>query len=1043
MDVTPGRARVAGAVEVLTGAGGASYDDVRDAGGWSLLDTDTPNYGFSPEAYWFRIHLHNPTGGDVERMIEVAYPPLDHLSLYAVEPDGSVTHYETGDALPFDHRPVDRRTFVFPVAVPAGTTVPIFLRVASESSVQVPLRVWSPTAFLDHTYTNQLWLGAFYGLMLIMILYNLFVYASVRDASFLYFCLFVAGYVCIQAGLDGLSYQYLWPNAPGLNAVAMPIAITGGSALGVAFSRRFLQLATILPRWDRVCGYLTTAGAAICVLALLVPYSLAVRVATAYAAVVILLLMAAGPRALRAGFRSARFYVLAWAAFLLGSISLILGKFGLLPANLATLRGPQLGAALEVLLFSLALADRINILQREARAAQREALEAQLRATERLQEEVDARTAELRDQADRLRELDAQKTRFFQNVSHELRTPLTLILSSSDELCQSPTLAQDDRIALVDKNARRLLRLVNELLDFQKLAAGRKQLARAPIDLVAFLHSCAEYVRPACEPRDIELALELPESERVVVEAEADALEKVAFNYLSNALKHTPKGGRISVGLTVDADAEVAELTVSDSGRGIAESDRSRLFQVFSQLDDDKARKAGSGLGLALVRELVEAHGGEVGVDSEVGRGSRFWARLPLAPSGHASLTTVALSPWELDVGAPDSDAAVETTGEFEDKPGSVILVVDDLPDMRALVRRTLDRQGYDTVGTSNGARALDVARKLKPQLIVTDWMMPELTGPELIERLRADPDLAGTPVVLLTAKTDDESRTTAVQIGADAFLGKPFDELELSSIVRNLLALKARERELERAQQAKEELTRFVIHDLKNPLTVIAANVDLMLEDRSLDDDARESLVAVQQATESTHRMVLNLLDISRSEDGHLEPRLEPIATAELAGELDTTMTRWLQRKNQRLDIDMRTNELVADRSLVRRILENLIENAAKHSPPGEPIRVELERDGAAVVLRVRDRGPGVPEAARATVFDKYAQVDRGHAAPGSHGLGLQFCRLAAEAHGGSIGVDDNEPTGACFWVRLPQRRSSQRRPSWPDQVHSARPSE
>jgi two-component system, sensor histidine kinase LadS len=900
--------------------------------------------------------------------------------------------------------------------------------------MQVPIKLQTARAFATASARTSLFMGIFYGVVMVMTLYNLFLFIGLRDRSYLYFCIFVAGYCVVQAGIDGFAYQYAWPNSPGWNRLSLPLSVGVTSLGGMLFARSFLDLRHTLPRTDRLIRALLWVIAATFLVSLTVSYADSIRLVAVEAAVFSILLLVVGILSLRTGNRAARFFVLGWLAFLLGAVLLVLNKFGVLPVFFATVHGPRIGAVLDMLFLSFALADRINFMKAETEAAQQSALEAQTLATHRLQEEVDKQTRELR-------EADAQKTRFFQNVSHELRTPLTLILAPLEQLAADPRLAGDRRLTLSLDNAGRLLRLVNQLLDFQKIEAGKREFNLVAIELGGFVRAICAQARPACERRDIEFALDVP-AERVVIRAEADALEKIVFNYLSNALKHTPDGGSIRV--TVKADGEAAVVTVADTGPGIEPAAQERLFRVFSQIDD--GARGGTGLGLALVKELAEAMAGEVWVDSRPGEGSRFFARFPIAEDQAAvgsAIPQALQNQLASSTGAHRSVSAGQSTGEYAPAGGADVLIVDDLPDMRSLIAGILAEHGYTTVEASSAAEALELVAHERPRLVLTDWMMPRMSGPELIRELRADPELASTPVVLLTAKSDEQSRLEGTSAGADAFLGKPFHAGELLSVIRNLLSLKAREREVEElndelrderdalrlAQDRKAQLTQFIVHDLKNPLTIITASVDLLLAEETLPDDVRETLESALLASETAARMVLDLLDVDRNEDGALIPNLVTLDARALLEEVGQRMGRWLRLGGRTLAIDAEPVAVTADRDLVIRTLENLVENAAKYGARGGTVRVSATREDGAVVLRVVDDGPGIPAEQRERIFDKYHRIDAGDdAVRSSRGLGLVFCRVATEAQGGAIWVEDAEPTGCCFCIRLPRAAASGR---------------
>ena len=401
-----------------------------------------------------------------------------------------------------------------------------------------------------------------------------------------------------------------------------------------------------------------------------------------------------------------------------------------------------------------------------------------------------------------LKSIDAQKTSFFQNVSHELRTPLTLILPPLDEAIQARP--EDTQMVMAARNARRLLRLVNQLLDLQKLRAGPQTVSTEPIDIGRFLLLSGDVFQSACAQKDIKFEVRVHdirdpgENAEVWIDGETDALEKIVFNFLSNALKFTPSGGHIS--LEAHASAETVKIAVRDTGPGIATEDMPRLFKEFSQLDTTSTREyEGTGLGLALARSLAEQLGGRVGVESVLGEGSEFWVEFTRTDAGERQPDLESTpKEWLIDPIALANQPSETTSTPQGPADGELVLVVDDIADLRALVCKFMHEDGFRTLEAANGQRALELARAHRPDVIVTDWMMPVMSGPELIRSVKSEPDLSTVPVVLLTAKSEDESKLAGHQIGADSFLGKPFNAQELTSIVRNLTALKAREREVE-----------------------------------------------------------------------------------------------------------------------------------------------------------------------------------------------------------------------------------------------------
>ncbi|MBE8998542.1 response regulator [Nostoc sp. LEGE 12447] len=419
-----------------------------------------------------------------------------------------------------------------------------------------------------------------------------------------------------------------------------------------------------------------------------------------------------------------------------------------------------------------------------------------------------------RQQAERLLELDKQKTEFFQNISHEFRTPITLIQGPLESAVAAGEGLSYSQSAIALRNSRRLLRLVNQLLDLQRLDAGRMQPSFHPCDLVEFVSQIVESFRPYCEKKRLHLATQLDECSPVYLDMEK--FDKVVYNLLSNAMKFTPEGGTISVRLKSEQDRCI--LQVQDTGIGIVKEQIPHLFERFRQAEGSANRSyEGSGLGLALVKELVELHGGHVTVESVYGQGTTFSLWL-VTGNGHLPVQQVLETPAEVNtsranVELADLELVESTTDNIEDitinfspkidtqdsalKTQHSILVVDDNPDLRTYVSEIFRRNGYHVRTARNGYEGHSLAKEIIPSLIVTDLMMPLVSGLEMIQMIRNEEKLKGTPIILLTAKVDEETRIEGTEHGADAYLAKPFNDRELLAEVRNLLALKENERRI------------------------------------------------------------------------------------------------------------------------------------------------------------------------------------------------------------------------------------------------------
>ncbi len=445
-----------------------------------------------------------------------------------------------------------------------------------------------------------------------------------------------------------------------------------------------------------------------------------------------------------------------------------------------------------------------------------------------------------RERAEALAELDRSKTQFFQNVSHELRTPLSLILSpAEDALHATDDEGQRELLGVILRNALRLQKLVNNLLDFSRLESGRSDPMREATNLGEFTADLASMFRAACERAGLSLSVETPAAP-VIVAVDREMWERIVLNLVSNAFKFTFEGG-ITVHLGREGDTAV--LTVADTGTGIAPEELERLFERFRRVRGARSRThEGSGIGLALVQELVRLHDGTVDAESEPGAGTTFTVRVPLteadvassaaAPTGGAAAYVEEALRW-----LPDASQAIESedvvgaglpAAQLAGAGRARVLVADDNADLREYLERLLGL-AYAVEAVSDGRAALEAIARERPDLIVTDAMMPELDGFGLLTALRADPATAQVPVIMLSARAGEEAAVEGLAAGADDYLVKPFSSRELLARVRATLDLA----DLRRAAALATERHAQLLRDLAEAAIAInsAQTVGAVLE--------------------------------------------------------------------------------------------------------------------------------------------------------------------------------------------------------------------
>ena len=427
-------------------------------------------------------------------------------------------------------------------------------------------------------------------------------------------------------------------------------------------------------------------------------------------------------------------------------------------------------------------------------------------------------------------QLDELKTQFFANVSHEFRTPLTLMIGPLEELLArfapqgvAPAEAEYEQLRLVHRNSLRLLKLVNALLDFSRIEAGRMDVAYEATDLAAYTTELASVFRSTIEKAGLRLIVSCPTLPEPVY-VDRQIWEKIVLNLLNNAYKHTFEG---EIEVTLRGYGDRVELVVRDTGVGIAADQLAHVFDRFHRVQNVRSRShEGTGIGLALVRELARLHGGEVSVTSTPNVGSTFsvsirtgTAHLPDAPihtsnasSPHrigADFFADEVSHWELGA-EPDADKATEKnrSKELSASEGAHIVLADDNADMRRYVARLLREQGYAVTAVADGEAALASVREHAPDLVLTDIMMPRLDGIGLLSALRNDPKTRTLPVILLSARAGEEERIAGLKHNADGYLTKPFSARELLAHVGACLEISSLRKEVE-AQLVVQEAER------------------------------------------------------------------------------------------------------------------------------------------------------------------------------------------------------------------------------------------
>jgi signal transduction histidine kinase len=684
--------------------------------------------------------------------------------------------------------------------------------------------------------------------------------------------------------------------------------------------------------------------------------------------------------------------------------------------------------------------DVTEFIRLKQRGAEQAKLTEQLQArADRMEAEVFQRAQELQQANEQLRlaneqleRVDQMKTEFFSNVSHEFRTPLTLLLGPLETLLSEHAIGPEvlERLLQMQRNALRLLRLVNTLLDFSRMEVGRHSARFAPTDLARYTADLASAFRSALEKAGLSFTVDCPPLPAPIY-VDRDMWEKIVMNLLSNALKFTFEG---EVSMRLAPAQGGARLTVKDTGTGIPRREVSKLFQRFHRVEGARSHShEGTGIGLALVHELVKLHGGEISVASDEGKGTEVTVTLRggrehlppehVAESSDAAMVARSAAAY-LDEALHWLPYELQSVASAPAKSGARVLVADDNSDLRTFLASLLAPH-YEVQAVADGREALTAVRARKPDLVLSDVMMPNLDGLGLVRALREDPETRTLPVILLSARAGQEASLEGLSAGADDYLAKPFTSQELLARVRTHLNMaRARDELNTELMRTNEELKAFsysVSHDLRAPLRAINGFSQILLNDRAgqLDDKGRDYLRKIRAGAQRMGELIEDLLQLSCVTSADLSPNHVDISgLARAVGEE-------LKRKEPERRVSLLIQEGLiaeADSRLLRILLDNLLGNAWKFTTKTEEPRIAFgteQRDGSEVFV-VRDNGAGFDMTYASKLFRPFQRLHSESEFPGT-GIGLATVRRIVGRHGGRVWAEGVPGRGASVFFTLP----------------------
>lgn len=710
------------------------------------IEHENANTGFTDHFYWLNFSVQNNTTEPLVYYLETARPITDYVYLYTQTPDGAIKKQQSGDAVPFNERDFNHRKSVFKVTLAPNQITNFYLNLKSDGEVlNLGLELHTADDFIISTYNEQLVYGIFYGIIFLASITYLFFYFALRDKSFLYYSLYVITIGLMQFSLDGMWFQYFGPSAGMLSLKGVILFASLATLFFGKYGKSFLKINHSLPLLNKLYvghAYATGLLLVLIVLPIQIP-TFSYLYINALALFILFTLMGTIVTMYVKRIPVDPFFTVGIGSLALGMTVFILNNFGVIPNSFLTENSSKLGTGAEVIFLSLSMSNLIRKLKSEKEKAQTIALK-------------------------KSEDMNELKSYFMSNMSHELRTPLNAIMGIADVMLKE---GLDEKVRsnfeVIKYSSLSLLSSVNDVLDFSQIERGELKLNNHDFEPIPLFTQIKNNANKQAADKELVFTFEVDERIPKTLHGDSVRFTQIINNVLNNAIKFTNVGYiHVKIHLLNRHDDKAdLQIIISDSGVGIPKDKMDTIYESFMQESISNTRKFGGlGLGLSIVKKLVDLHHGQIEMESKIGRGTKCTLVLPF--------TIAADAPVVVDAKPP----VVSTQSQSLN-----VLVVED-NSMNQLLMKMILKQWKDTkfAMANHGGECLTMLQQDRYDVILMDLQMPVMDGYEAATAIRAGEagvDNLNIPIIALTADVMEGTEQRVKQIGMDEYLTKPVNQ--------------------------------------------------------------------------------------------------------------------------------------------------------------------------------------------------------------------------------------------------------------------------